>query len=134
MWLKLGLNHLKIDLFRIIFATLPSQNGYIMKLFKKNLWLICTVCFLWACGSSPINNIETPKEAPVVIANDTLAYEIMIMDIGFTAFLATVTKQAGFYTPNYMEARNNVWMTGWNIRAQIPTRYGAYIYESSIDY
>ena len=134
MWLKLVLNHLKIDLFRIIFATLPSQNGYIMKLFKKTLLLICTVCFLWACGSSQINNKQTPKEAPVVIANDSLEYEIMIIDIGFTAFLATVAKPAGFYTQNYMEARNSVWVTSWNIRAQNPSRHTANIYESSIDY
>ena len=105
-----------------------------MKLFKKTLLLICVACFLWACGSSPKNNKQTLKEAPVVIANDSLEYEIMIMDIGFTTFLATVAKPEGFYTQNYMEARNSVWVTSWNIRAQSPSRRTANIYESSIDY
>ena len=67
-----------------------------MKLFKKDLLLICAACFLWACGSSQINNKQTPKEAPVVIANDSLEYEIIIIDSGFTAFLATVAKPKGF--------------------------------------
>jgi hypothetical protein len=119
------LNHLKIDLFRIIFATLVSQNGYTMKLFKKTLWLICAVCFLWACGSSQINNKQIPKEAPIIISNSSLKHEIMDMDIGFTAFLATVAKPAGFHTQNYLEARNSVWVIGWNIKAQNPIRYAA---------
>jgi hypothetical protein len=94
-----------------------------MKLFKKTLLLICDVCFLWACRSSQINNKQTPKEAPAVIANDSLEYEIMIIDIGFTTFLATMAKPAGFYTQNYMKARNSVWVTSWNIKAQNPSRH-----------
>jgi hypothetical protein len=105
-----------------------------MKVFKKILLLTCAAFLLWACGSSPINKKQTPKEAPVRIANDSLEYEIMIIDIGFTAYLASVAKPEGFYSQNYLEARNKVWVASWNLRAQNPVSYNDNIFENIIDY
>jgi hypothetical protein len=105
-----------------------------MKLLKKSIGVICAVFFLWACGASPVNKKQTPKEAPVLIANDSLEYEIMILDIGFTAYLASRARPKGFYTQNYLETRNSAWVTSWNLRAQNPSRYDRNIYENLIDY
>jgi len=104
-----------------------------MKLLKQIL-LICTVgFFLWSCGSSNLNN-TTEKEEPVVIANDSLEYEIIIIDPGFTYFLNAVAQPEGFYSQNYLEARNRVWVINWNQRFLNPSQFNANIYENRIDY
>lgn len=105
-----------------------------MKLLKQTLLLFITALFFWACGSSPINNKTTEKEEPVVIANDSLEYEITIIDPGFTFFLNSMAKPEGFYSQNYLEARNRVWVIEWNNRVRNPQRFNSSIYENIIDY
>jgi hypothetical protein len=120
--------------FGIIFATLLIIKLLIMKLLKQILILLTVGIFFWACGASPINKKPTEKEEPVVIANDSLEYEITIIDIGFTSFLNSIAKPEGFYSQNYLEARNRVWVLEWNNRARNPLQYNSSIYENIIDY
>ncbi|QTE23881.1 DUF6146 family protein [Polaribacter cellanae] len=105
-----------------------------MKVLKYTLLLTIFSCCFWACGSSPIKKQDTQEEQPVVIANDSLEYEIIIIDPGFNLFLNSVAQPEGFYTQQYLEARNRVWVTTWNIRAQNPSRFNNNIYENIIDY
>ncbi|EAR12741.1 hypothetical protein PI23P_08945 [Polaribacter irgensii 23-P] len=105
-----------------------------MKSLKMLLFVLSASLLLWACGSSAINKTKTPTEEPVVIANDSLEYRIIIIDIGFTAYLAGIAKPEGFYSQSYMEARNIFWVQNWNRRALSPTRYNQAIYENRIDY
>ena len=105
-----------------------------MKLLSQFLLLIFIIFFLGACSSLPTNKTKLPKEAPVVIANDSLEYEIMIIDIGFTAYLVSTAKPEGFYTQEYMENRNSIWVASWNSRAQNPSEFNSRIYENIIDY
>jgi hypothetical protein len=105
-----------------------------MKLLSQFLLLICIIYSFGSCSSLPINKTKLPKEAPVVIKNNSLEYEIMIIDIGFTAYLASTAKPEGFYTQKYMESRNSIWVTNWNSRAQSPSRFDTRIYENRIDY
>ena len=118
----------------IIFATLLFIKLLIMKLLKHILILFVTAIFFWACGSSPINKKTTEKEEPVVIANDSLEYEIIIIDPGFNFFLNSMAKPEGFYSQNYLEARNRVWVIEWNNRFRNPQRFDSSIYENNIDY
>jgi hypothetical protein len=105
-----------------------------MKSLKMLLFVLSASLLLWACGSSAINKTKIPTEEPVVIANDSLEYQIIIIDIGFTAYLAGIAKPEGFYGQSYMEARNIFWVQNWNQRALSPTRYNQAIYENRIDY
>lgn len=105
-----------------------------MKLFKQILILLISVLLLWACGSSPINHKVTEKEEPVVIANDSLEYEITIIDIGFNNFLNSVAKPEGYYSQKYLEARNRAWVIIWNQRFQNPYQFNSNIYENFIEY
>jgi hypothetical protein len=105
-----------------------------MKLFKHLVLLFSIGIFFWACGSSPIKNNITQKEEPVVIANDSLEYEVIIFDIGFNAFLNTVAQPEGFYSQSYLEARNRTWVIAWNNRARNPNQFNSSIYENIIDY
>jgi len=105
-----------------------------MKLLKQLLILFSFGLILYACGSSPIKNNSGTEEKPVVIANDSLEYEVIIIDPGFNFFLASVAKPEGFYSQNYLEARNKVWVLEWNNRARNPIQFNTGIYENIINY
>lgn len=105
-----------------------------MKLFKYLLLLFFFGILIWACASPKIKKDTTEKEAPVVIANDSLEYEVIIIDPGFTYYLNAIAQPRGFYSQQYLESRNFIWVNTWNIRAQNPTNFNANIYENVIDY
>ena len=105
-----------------------------MKLLKQIILLFSVGIFIWACGSSPINNKNIEKEEPVVIANDSLEYEITIIDIGFNLFLNTIAQPEGYYSQEYLETRNRIFVTNWNIRARNPSQFNGTIYGNVIDY
>jgi hypothetical protein len=103
---------------------------------KNLIYTISILGFLIvACGTPKKTAVatDTQKEEPVRIANDSLEYEIMIIDIGFTSYLATA-KPMSYYSQNYLETRNRIYVTEWNIRARNLTRFDANIYENVIDY
>lgn len=104
-----------------------------MKLLRI-LFFIATSIFFWACGSSTIKTSHTQKEAPVVIANDSLEYEIIIIDPGFNNYLSSIAQPRNFYTQDYLENRNRAWVFTWNQRAQSPMQNTQNIYENIIDY
>lgn len=105
-----------------------------MKLFKHLTLIISIGLFFWACASSPIKKNITKKEEPVVIANDSLEYEIIIFDIGFNAFLNSIAQPEGFYSQSYLEARNKAWVITWNNRVTNNIQFNEDIYENIIDY
>ncbi|UAM97103.1 DUF6146 family protein [Polaribacter litorisediminis] len=105
-----------------------------MKYLKQILVLFIFGIFFWACGSLPNNKASEIKEEPVVIANDSLEYEITIIDIGFNYYLNAIAQPKGFYSQDYLETRNRVWVTTWNMRAQNPGQFDPNIYENIIDY
>jgi hypothetical protein len=76
----------------------------------------------------------TASQEVVRIANDSLEYEIIIMDIGFDTYLNTIAKPMNFYSQEYYESKNQFYVTEWNIRAQNPLRYRSDIYANQIDY
>ena len=63
-----------------------------------------------------------------------MAYEIIIIDPGFTAYLNAVALPEGYYNQRYLEARNRVWVTTWNQRVQNPREFRQDIYENIIAY
>jgi hypothetical protein len=81
-----------------------------------------------------MNSKKIEKETPVRIANDSLSYEVIIIDPGFTAYLKSIAQPKGFYNQSYLEARNRVWVTIWNQRVRNPSQYNQEIYENNIDY
>lgn len=89
---------------------------------------------LWNCSSVPLTRKTVEEEKPVVIANDSLEYEIIIIDPGFNLFLNSIAKPEGYYSQSYMEIRNKFWVITWNTRAQNPIQYDSSVYENIIDY
>lgn len=90
--------------------------------------------FLYACSSYPVKNSEKSKEKPVIISSDSLEYEVIIIDVGFTLYLNTIAKPKKYYSLSYLENRNNMYVTNWNIRALNPSKFNSTIYENRIDY
>ena len=97
--------------------------------------VLVTGILIFSCGSpkKTVAQGDDQKEEPVRIANDSLEYEIFILDIGFNSYLATA-KPMSFYTQSNLEAKNRVYVTEWNIRARNLIRYNSDIYENVIDY
>jgi hypothetical protein len=69
----------------------------------------------------------------VRIANDSLEYEIIIIDPGFNSWMYSRAKPRGYYGQPYLEGRNRPWVSEWNNRAMNPQRYGD-LYQMRIDY
>lgn len=68
----------------------------------------------------------------VRIANDELEYEVLIFDPGFNTWLQSVAKPRNYYSQQYLEQKNRIWVIEWNRRAMQP-RY-AELYQTNIDY
>ncbi|WP_407321971.1 DUF6146 family protein [Tenacibaculum maritimum] len=103
--------------------------------FSKTFFLLCCigVC-IWSCTPSLNKITTTSKEPPVVIANDSLAYEIIIIDPGFTMYLNTISKPTGYYSQNYLENKNLFYVSTWNYRVTNVNQFNPNIYENIIDY
>ncbi|MEE3999813.1 DUF6146 family protein [Tenacibaculum sp. FZY0031] len=107
-----------------------------MKTLQHIIFLSIIGVLLWSCSSTPIKNASNTqqKEEPVVIANDSLEYEIIIIDPGFTAYLNSIAKPEGFYSQQYLENKNRLYVNTWNYRARNPLQFNSTIYENVIDY
>ncbi len=105
-----------------------------MRILYRFLNLSIVFFIVYACGSSPLKDNLKENEKPVVIANDSLEYEIIIFDVGFTLYLNTIARPKGYYSQNFLENRNSIYVTNWNLRAQNPSQYDASIYGNVIDY
>ena len=70
----------------------------------------------------------------VVISSDENTYEIIIIDPGFNAWLAGNARPRRYYSQEFMEARNQIYVTNWNIRVNQPQNFDPNLYEIQIDY
>lgn len=78
---------------------------------------------------------DTPKASDVVrIANDSLEYEVLIIDSGFNSWLIGNARPRGFYSETYLENKNQIYVNEWNNRALQPQRYNSDLYEMQINY
>ena len=70
----------------------------------------------------------------VRIANDCLEYEVIIIDSGFSNWLASKSKPRGFYSVSYLENKNLFWVSEWNSRVNQSELYSSDLYEMQINY
>lgn len=70
----------------------------------------------------------------VRIANDSLEYEIIIIEPGFSYFLASQAKPEGYYSLSYLENKNQFLVSDYNQRVMQPFRYDSSIYSQEINY
>lgn len=98
---------------------------------------LVSISFLVNCGTSanPLNVYEKRTEEPdtLRIKNDSLDYEVVILDYGFNTWLVT-QRPRGFYTQRYMEIRNIQYVNEYNNRVSNPNRYKDELYPFPIEY
>lgn len=101
---------------------------------KKYYIIAITLFLLVSCGTTKnaTYNKKSVKNDTIRIANDELQYEVIIIDAGFNGWLATYAKPRNYYTQNYMEQRNRVWVSQWNQNVIAGPRKD--LFEMTIDY
>ena len=106
---------------------------------KRIFQLLFIALITLSCGTSKTNSndiptSEIPEDDIVRIANDDIEYEIIIIEPGFNSWLASIARPEGYYSQNYMEARNRVMVIEWNNRVLQPQQFDPNLYEMRIDY
>lgn len=110
-------------------------------LFSIGIFIIV----LWSCSTAQksleISDAEKMAfegkhaiQDTIKIENDSLEYEIIIIDPGFNTWLYSIAKPRGYYSQNYLENRNQIYVINWNQRVQQPQIYDPGLYEMQIDY
>lgn len=74
------------------------------------------------------------KGDTVTIADDKTQYEIIIIDPGYYSWLHSIAMPEGYYSQQFMEARNRIYVMNWNQRTLNPFAYDPSLYEMKIDY
>ncbi len=94
--------------------------------------------FIYSCSSTRERTMEPEANFTgndtVRIANDSLEYEIIIIDPGYSYFLNTIARPEGYYSQSYLENKNQFLVTDYNQRVRQPFRYNPNIYEQEINY
>lgn len=81
------------------------------------------------------NDIASRKISDTVkITNDSLEYEVIIIDPGFSSWINGRAFPRGYHSENFLEMKNRMYVTEWNIRAQNPYQYNPNLYTMRIDY
>lgn len=90
---------------------------------------------LYSCGPAKNGTDRgSASENDVVrIANDSLEYEIMIIEPGFNSWLVSQPKQ-GHYGQSFLENKNRMFVTEYNSRVLNPNRYSPNLYSERINY
>jgi hypothetical protein len=108
--------------------------------------LIITILglFLWSCSTTKKSEtsfsdkeqlaFNAKENDTVKIANDSLEYQIIILEPGFNFWLNSIARPKGYYDKNFLENRNRLLVLEWNNRVQQPQLFDPNIYLLPIDY
>lgn len=106
-------------------------------------WLYISLLFLLivACSTIKKDTVVTSSSESlkktndtIRIANDSLEYEVIIIDPGFNTWLNTNAHPRNFHSLSFLENKNQIYVNEWNNRVMQPQRYNSNLYEMRIDY
>jgi hypothetical protein len=104
----------------------------------KNLfYLFFLGLFIYSCGSGrdmKSSSDSATANDTVRIANDSLQYEIIIIEPGFNLFINSLAKPKGYYSQSYLESKNQVLVQEYNSRVRNPLSYNSNLYIQEINY
>ncbi len=112
-------------------------------LVKITAFLALTALFIGGCNSSKqvVDISDEEKVAfaqsegdTIDISNEKTEYEITIIEPGFNIWLSSIARPEGYYSQSFMENRNQIFVTNWNIRVLQPQTYNSGLYQLRIDY
>ncbi|HBC03429.1 MAG: hypothetical protein CL528_05210 [Aequorivita sp.] len=105
----------------------------------KNFLLIAVLSFvIFSCGTGNSSITSSPsdgttKNDTVRIANDSLEYEIIIVEPGFQSWLISQPPR-GFYGQAKLEGKNRQFVAEYNSRVLQPNLYSRNLYGEQINY
>lgn len=88
--------------------------------------------FIFSMSGLSQKNRSQVKVKSDSVKVDSVTYELIILDPGFDSWLATKPPMS-FYSKDYYETKNRLYVMEWNYRNQLPMRFGD-MYETRIDY
>lgn len=117
------------------FHILSSESIKIMIPFVIILTLIAS-CKSYNSNQTINNESEynLEKSDTVSISSDESDYEIIIIEPGFNAWLASTARPRGYHSQQWLESRNAIMVQTWNQRNLQPMTYDPNLYELRIDY
>lgn len=108
---------------------------------KKSISILILLFIIIACSTTSKNVADANQPAKntavndtVRIANDSLEYEVIIIDNGFSNWLVSRAYPRNFHSLSYLENKNIQYVTEWNNRVLQPQRFSPSLYEMTIDY
>ena len=108
---------------------------------KKLITILLVSVFIFSCNTSKKTTSKKDERTEslkqndtVTIVNEELEYQIIIIEPGFNFWLLSRAQPEGFYTQQYLENRNYIYVTEWNQRVLQPQRFNPNLYEMQIDY
>jgi hypothetical protein len=99
---------------------------------KKAVLIVFVFLAFIATDANCQKNRNQVKVKPDSVAVDSVEYELIVLDPGFESWLSTKPSM-NFYSKEYYETRNRLYVTEWNIRNLNPIRYGD-LYDTAIEY
>lgn len=103
--------------------------------------VLIAVCFVGCNANKPASakkhmtqDVSITENDTVRIENDSLEYQIIIIEPGFNTWLLSNARPEGFYSQQYLENRNIILVNAWNMRVLSPGNYNPNLYEMQIDY
>lgn len=81
-----------------------------------------------------INKPLATKSDTIRIINDSLEYEVIIIDPGFNTWLVSRAYPRNYHTQSYLQNKNQMYISEWNNRFMQPQRYNPDLYGMSINY
>lgn len=103
---------------------------------KNFIYILLLGLFIYSCGSSRNRNLGDSQinDDTVRIANDSLEYEIIIIEPGFNLFINSIAKPEGYYSQQYLENKNRILVSDYNQRVRQPQVYNSDLYLQEINY
>lgn len=105
---------------------------------KNLLYIALLALFVYSCGSSGGGKFDgktaDATNDTVRIANDSLEYEIIIIEPGFNLFINSTARQRGYYSQSYLENKNKFLVNEYNQRVRQPMVFNPDLYLNEINY
>ncbi len=104
---------------------------------KYGMYALILGLFIYSCSSTKNRNLQTASTNKIAdtvrIANDSLEYEIIIIEPGFNSWIVT-QRSRGYYSEPFLENRNRQYVIEYNQRVLQPQRFNPNLYQQTINY
>lgn len=106
---------------------------------KNLLFVLVLGLIIYSCGSSRDRDFNQNASTAISndtirIANDSLEYEIIIIEPGFSLFINSIARPRGYHSQSYLENKNRFLVQEYNTRVSNPFRYNPNLYLQQINY